>query len=199
MTHTLGVRQTTKVSSPVTERKVALRRALRAARRERLARSDPRTRHDLGVCLADALEGYLAGTGTTCVAAFESMPTEPPTEVLIDRLRAAGHQVIVPVLLADKDLSWRDTETGADLGPAAIGRASLIVLPALAVDRDGQRLGQGGGSYDRALRRSDPEALRLAVVFEQEVLAAVPAEIHDEPVGAVLTPDKGVRRLPLTG
>ena len=141
---------------------------------------------------------FLADSSTSTVAVFESLPTEPPTEAIVAALRAAGRRVIAPILLPDKDLSWRDLATGEDLGVAAIADAEVIVLPALAVDVTGRRLGQGGGSYDRALLRSDPEALRLAVVFEQEVLGAVPADDHDQPVHAVLTPDRGVRRLPLS-
>ncbi|WP_291521538.1 5-formyltetrahydrofolate cyclo-ligase [Branchiibius sp. NY16-3462-2] len=177
--------------------KVALRRDLRGARRERVAASDESSRRELGRRLAAHLAQFLADARTPCVAVFESLPTEPPTEEIIATLRSAGYQVIAPILLADKDLSWRDLATDEDLGVTAIADAAVIVLPALAVDVTGRRLGQGGGSYDRALLRSDPEALRLAVVFDDEVLTAVPADDHDQPVDAVLTPDQGVRRLPL--
>ena len=177
------------------EAKVALRRELRAARRERMATCTEESRRELGRALAGHLAAFLPDAGTTTVAVFESLPTEPPTEEIIATLQAAGHRVIAPVLLADKDLSWRDLATGDDLGRAAIAEARVIVLPALAVDVTGRRLGQGGGSYDRALLRSDPQALRVAVVFEQEVRGAVPADDHDQPVHAVLTAQQGVRRL----
>ena len=64
-------------------------------------------------------------------------------------------------------------------------------MPALAVDALGRRLGQGGGSYDRALTRTSAPV--LAVVFEDELVAAVPTEPHDRPVSGVLTPEGGVR------
>ena len=181
------------------ESKVTLRRELRAARRARAAAASERSRRALGDRLAAHLGEFLPDAGTATVAVFESLPTEPPTEEIIAALRVAGHRVIAPILLADKDLSWRDLATGEDLGLTAIADATVIVLPALAVDVTGRRLGQGGGSYDRALLRSDPEAVRLAVVFEQEVLDAVPADDHDQPVHGVLTPDRGVRALPLPG
>ncbi|MFC6715071.1 5-formyltetrahydrofolate cyclo-ligase [Branchiibius cervicis] len=179
--------------------KVALRRELRTARRERVAAADEAGRRELGDRLAAHLMGYLAGSGTARVAVFESLPTEPPTEEMIAALQAAGHTVIAPIMLADKDLSWRDLASGEDLGVDAIADVTVIVLPALAVDATGHRLGQGGGSYDRALLRADPEAVRLAVVFESEVRDAVPADDHDQAVHAVLTPQRGVRRLPLPG
>lgn len=182
--------------------KAAARRELRAARRAWAAASTVE-RAALGQSLAEHLSAFLVDVlpepppraGTPCVAAFESLPTEPPTAALIQTLRSAGHRVILPTLLADNDLSWRDAASGADLGVAAIADARLIVLPALAVDTCGHRLGQGGGSYDRALLRSSPGSIRLAVVFDAEVWDGVPTDAHDQPVDAVLTPGGAVRWL----
>ena len=70
----------------------------------------------------------------------------------------------------------------------AIGSASVVVVPALAVDRVGNRLGQGGGYYDRALRRADPAAFTVALVYDVEVLEAVPTDPHDRTVAAAVTP-----------
>ena len=68
-----------------------------------------------------------------------------------------------------------------------------MLAPALAVDGAGRRLGQGGGSYDRALDAH--ERAVLAVVFDDELIESVPAQAHDRPVGGTLTPAGGVRRL----
>ena len=68
-----------------------------------------------------------------------------------------------------------------------------MLVPALAVDRHGRRLGQGGGSYDRALPRTSAPV--VAVVFGDEVLDTLPAEPHDRSVDGVLTPDRGLRWL----
>ncbi|MBA2637501.1 MAG: 5-formyltetrahydrofolate cyclo-ligase, partial [Solirubrobacterales bacterium] len=81
---------------------------------------------------------------------------------------------------------------GRSLGREAIGEAQLVLAPALAVDRSGGRLGQGGGSYDRALGRTT--ATVLAVVFDAEVLDAVPVEPHDRRVDGALTPGGGIMR-----
>ena len=118
------------------------------------------------------------------MAAYESLPTEPATEVLITALIEHGVRVIVPVLRDDLDLDWRDARTPAReddrsraprdpahlLGLDAVADAQLVIAPALAVDRDGVRLGQGGGSYDRALARRDPDALVVAVVQDDELV-----------------------------
>ena len=82
---------------------------------------------------------------------------------------------------------------GPSLGLDGIAEAALVLAPALAVDAAGRRLGQGGGSYDRALTRSSAPV--LAVVFDDELLDSVPVQPHDRPVGGTLTPAQGVRRL----
>jgi 5-formyltetrahydrofolate cyclo-ligase len=75
------------------------------------------------------------------------------------------------------------------LGPEALGDCQLVLAPALAVDRSGTRLGQGGGWYDRALRFAAPEALVIAVCFPWELLPAgvVPRDAHDVPMAGALT------------
>lgn len=84
---------------------------------------------------------------------------------------------------------------GPRLGPAAIGGAQLVIVPAVAVDRRGIRLGRGGGSYDRALARVGAATLVVALLHDGELVDAVPAEPHDRPVDAVVTPSSGFQRL----
>ena len=117
-------------------------------------------------------------------------------------------QVILPLLRDDLDLEWAVYDgdpaqlvagprgvlhpPGPSLGLDGIGAAALVLAPALAVDATGRRLGQGGGSYDRALTRTTAPV--LAVVFDDELIAHVPAEPHDRSVSGALTPAGGVRR-----
>jgi 5-formyltetrahydrofolate cyclo-ligase len=102
--------------------------------------------------------------------------------------------VLLPVLLPDRDLNWA-TSDGRLLGPDAIAGCDVVLVPALAVDRTGNRLGRGGGSYDRALRRA--RGLTIAVLYDGELAEALPAQPHDVAVGAVVMPTSGLRRLPL--
>ncbi|MEU7021528.1 5-formyltetrahydrofolate cyclo-ligase [Streptomyces sp. NPDC046203] len=185
-----------------------MRRALLDARAE-LDAGD-RDRH--AAALAEhALElPELTDPGTT-VAAYVSVGREPGTRALLDALRARGVRVLLPVLLPDNDLDWAVYE-GADrlakagrgllepvgerLGPEAVREAGAVLLPGLAVDARGMRLGRGGGSYDRVLARlaragTDPALVVL--LYANEVVARVPEEPHDHPVHAVVTPE-GVRR-----
>jgi 5-formyltetrahydrofolate cyclo-ligase len=131
------------------------------------------------------------------VAAYESRLAEPPTHLLVDRLAASGYEVVVPITLADLDLDWRVVGSSEPLGLNAIHDATIIVTPALAADRDGRRLGQGGGSYDRALARRGPSALVVVLLHDGEILPAgdVPVDAHDVPVDVAVTASGGVVRL----
>ncbi|MFF8234774.1 5-formyltetrahydrofolate cyclo-ligase [Streptomyces caelestis] len=155
----------------------------------------------------------LARAGT--VAAYVSVGSEPGTRALLDALRARGVRVLLPALLPDNDLDWGVYEgegslarvqhggrmalfepAGERIGPDAVTTADAVLLPGLAVDRRGMRLGRGGGSYDRVLARLERAGVRPALVvllYDTEVVESVPAEPHDRPVRAVVTPS-GVRR-----
>lgn len=170
------------------ETKGETRRRLRAHRR-RLAAS-----RDLG---ADAESLAVAVTGATpfapgTVLSYESLPHEPPTTALNSALQAAGHRVLVPITLSDLQLEWCDladaerTPLGID-SPAA---ADLAVIPALAVDTTGTRLGQGGGCYDRVLTMIPAGTPVLVLLHPGEHTAQVlPREPHDAPVTTVVTAD----------
>ncbi|MFE7578730.1 5-formyltetrahydrofolate cyclo-ligase [Streptomyces sp. NPDC057521] len=150
-------------------------------------------------------------SGARTVAAYVSVGREPGTRALLDALRARGVRVLLPVLLADNDLDWAAYEgaealakagrgllepTGERLGPDAVLEADAVLLPGLAVDARGMRLGRGGGSYDRVLARLTAAGATPALIvllYANEVTAHVPAEPHDFPVDAVVTPE-GPRR-----
>jgi len=132
--------------------KSGLRREVRDRRRRRAATQSASDRRSAAVRLADAVLGGLralsgedAGRGAL-IAVYESLPTEPPTEALIEWLLAVGYEVVVPVTLPDRDLDWRPSgaPVTAVRGPGSIQQARVVVVPALAVDRSGRRLGQGG-------------------------------------------------------
>jgi 5-formyltetrahydrofolate cyclo-ligase len=149
------------------------------------------------------------------VAAYVSVGSEPGTLALLDALRARGVRVLLPALLPDNDLDW-GTYTGEDslarvqhggkmalfepagerLGPEAVTEADVVLLPGLAVDARGMRLGRGGGSYDRVLarlERAGADPVLVVLLYDSEVVERVPEEEHDRPVHAVVTPS-GVRR-----
>jgi len=106
-----------------------------------------------------------------------------------------------------RELGWSPQRLAVELERFAeearlegIAAAHVILVPALAVDRSGTRLGQGGGSYDRALARRHPDALIAAVVNDDEYAAwPLPRDAHDVLVNAVITPGRGLTFIPGSG
>jgi 5-formyltetrahydrofolate cyclo-ligase len=187
-------------------RKAMLRKELLAAR-VGLRIAD---RQAAGQALRDAVLGLpetgMAGT----VAAYLSIGTEPETAGLVFALWKRGSYVLLPVLVAGNDLDWASYEgpdalepgphgllqpTEPRRGVAAITSADLIIVPALAADRHGHRLGRGGGSYDRALSRVGPAVPTIALLYDDELLDEVPAGPLDQRVRAVAQPSRGITRL----
>jgi 5-formyltetrahydrofolate cyclo-ligase len=150
---------------------------------------------------ADALARGVLATAPRArrVAAYASFGTEPPTSALLHALHDSGAHVLLPLLLPDRDLdwcAWSPDGTGPALGVDAVGTCDLVVVPALAVDRLGTRLGRGGGSYDRALARVPAHVLTVALLHDDgEVVDALPCDRHDVPVRAFTTPERGTVRL----
>ena len=197
------------VAEPVVPQdKQSLRRQLRTARRSVAPQRDRGADADaIAAAVGTFLDtlalpphgpgGHPAYGGQPCVAIYRSLPTEPPTGALAEMMQARGVTVIVPEMLPDKDLDWHelraDGSEGPRLGLEAIGDAPVIFTPALAVDHSGTRLGQGGGSYDRALARRHPDAVIVAIVNDEEYAVwPLPRDIHDVHVNAVITPGGGL-------
>ena len=176
--------------------KDALRRAA-LSQRSGLTAADRRA---AGSALALGLHDVV--TRADRVAAYAALGSEPPTAEVLGLCR----EVLLPVLLPDGDLDWAVASelvaatrsllepTGPRLGADALATCDVVLVPALAVDRSGNRLGRGGGSYDRALRRAT--GLTVALLYDGEVAEALPAEPHDVKVAAVATPSYGLVHLP---
>ena len=187
------------------ETKAALRVAILSARRAVTAQ--------VRAAETDALRKRLteiAAPGDT-VCAYVPVGSEPGSPAMLDALVASGVEVLLPVARKDDSgtplpLRWgryRDGElVAAGLGlreppppwlaADAIAAASMVVVPALAVDRAGIRLGRGAGFYDRSLTMADPSARLIAMVRDDEVLDGLPGEPHDVPMTHALTPGRGL-------
>ena len=165
---------------------------------------------------ADALAKHLvaqASAGDT-FCAYVPVGSEPGSIGMLDALVSVGVRVLVPVARLDAEgtplpLQWGEYRSGGLVGagfglrepsppwlPAdAIGAASTVVVPALAVDRSGVRLGRGAGFYDRSLPLADPGARLIAMVRDAELFDDVPGEPHDVPMTHALTPGLGLVEL----
>ncbi|WP_020501087.1 5-formyltetrahydrofolate cyclo-ligase [Sciscionella marina] len=178
--------------------KAAWRASLRAQRRV----LDPGQRNEDARLLAEAV-GVARFGGTVC--AYVPLATEPGDVGMLDALRGGGARVLLPVIDGDV-LHWApyegtlrtgrfgigepDTEA---LGPEALAEVSAMLVPALAVDTHGVRLGKGGGYYDRSIGALGCPL--IAVVRDEEFLTELPAEDHDVRMSHVLTPRGGLRAL----
>jgi 5-formyltetrahydrofolate cyclo-ligase len=187
-------------------RKIALRRQLVANRNKINRPLRNATTSPLRDAVLSLPEIQMAGT----VAAYMSVGTEPDTGGLVYALWKRGTYVLLPLLRGDHDLDWASYEGPDSLGPGphglleptepprgvtAVTSADLVIVPALAVDRGGMRLGRGGGSYDRALARVGAAVPTIALIYDDELLEEVPAGPLDQPVRMVAQPGQGITRL----
>jgi 5-formyltetrahydrofolate cyclo-ligase len=198
--------------------KAEIRASLLAARRAMPA--GVRTRADAALC--SALAALVRSCRARRITGYVPLPGEPGGADLPAVLAEAvgSGVVLLPVLRPDLDLDWAPYAEPADLGPADLGpadlgpagrglreprgprlgvsalaTADLVVVPAVAVDRQGTRLGRGGGSYDRALARLGSGVLVVATIFDGELVDRLPAEDHDRRVGGIVTPGGGFGRV----
>lgn len=152
--------------------------------------------------------------GAALPALFASTPFEPDMSLVLDLFPRA----LLPVLVdrAGAPLGkpgwglWEEGHKlvtrghrpaqpdGPALPPEAIRDADLIIIPALAASPLGERLGQGGGWYDRTLVHRSPSAPIVAIVFDDEVVqpGTIPVEPHDVPIDAIITPTRTIHASP---
>lgn len=187
--------------------------AAKSALRQRLLadrRAVPPERHDAeAAALAEHLERLAGDADTVC--AYAPVGTEPGSAAMLARLAGRGVRVLLPVVRTKDDgtplaLLWGsyrpESLTTARFGlleppqpwlaADALAKADLIVVPAVAVDRRGVRLGRGAGFYDRSLHWRKPQIPLVAVVRDVEILDELPAEAHDVPMTHALTPGLGL-------
>lgn len=199
--------------NPLHAEKRELRRRIRAARGE----IGPERRSDLDATLLAHLAAELRAMDRppAAVAAYFPVGSEPGGRMLVDVLQGEAERVVLPVSGKNGRLSWGVFRGRARMTPGPLGTqeppgpyrdtaalldCAAVIVPALAVDRSGRRLGQGGGYYDRTLAELDELAARegrrrprtIAIVYDEDV-REVPVEEHDAAVDVVVT-DRGTFR-----
>src|SRR3954467_1515256 len=185
-----------------------------ALRERHLARRQQRPRPEREVAAAAVVQALLRGlAGGRAFAAYVPQEGEPGPGRIPAAFTQLGARVLLPVVpRSGRELAWAvDTgrlapgrygllePLGPRLGATAVGTADVVVVPALAVARNGIRLGRGGGYYDRALQHARPDAVVVALLFDDELVDELPTEPHDRPVTAVVTPSGGWQTLPAIG
>lgn len=136
------------------------------------------------------------------IASYYSFGDEPNTIKLNQEVLNFGKSLALPMMRPDRSLEFRlwDGEVSnltrngnlfEPKGPKFTGLIDLMIIPALAVDKKGNRLGRGGGSYDRALH--EHRTFSIALVNEGEMLETLPAESHDEKISAAIVGKRLIR------
>ena len=182
-------------STQESDRKAIIRRRIRDGR----AVQAPFERIEVGHAISHGVLEVLNAVPPTCVAAYFSTDTEPSTDELLESLWARGIRVLTPRVQGD-ELQWIETsrDSATEIGSfgirevqgeqiATLKDAQAIVIPALAIDPMGFRLGQGGGFYDRALAEFVDPPLLIAVVHDREDLLDIPVESHDARMDVIVT------------
>ncbi|HAM24324.1 MAG TPA: 5-formyltetrahydrofolate cyclo-ligase [Actinobacteria bacterium] len=206
------------MSDETAKRTVADKSEVRARIRQQRHHRQQRNQRDnsdaaITAEVAERVAWWSMVRGAGVVAAFAATADEPATDALLVAIRDNSIRVLLPVIPEDEtsqDLQWSpfiDLDdlvpgphgirhpVGPTYGPQALAGVDLMIVPALAVDTDGHRLGRGRGYYDRAIAHLRPDVPVIAWVWDDEVLApgSFRVEDHDAPVTHVCTPRDGLR------
>lgn len=130
------------------------------------------------------------------IASYLSYGTEPDTSNINQEIMDSGRKLLLPRMQSDKSLKFvpwdgnlkslgSNGRIQEPIGTPYDGKIDVMILPALAIDKSGNRLGQGGGSFDRALARFG--GWSVALINQSELLEKIPVEVHDKKVAAALT------------
>ena len=177
---------------PLSERKSSLRAYMKSRRADN-------TNRDVKACLAaENLMSALDGLGIACTRlsalVYLSYSSELSTEPLIDKLFERGVTVYAPrvedkemtAVLYGDDFVISGQGIREPLGERSDGDVDIVVVPVLAVDGQGNRLGYGGGYYDRYLEKH-PNSLKIGYCFDFQMLQSVPSERTDVSLNMVVT------------
>ena len=202
---------------PLIARKRELRREFSAARKARSAADRELASEQLLEQLQTLPEfgEIMALPSASSFGAYVSYAGEPGTGHIRQFAAREGLRLALPIIRPDFALDWAwdsadiapgrnyagvPEPTGEVVAHGADGIVSLhcrvLLVPALAVDARGYRMGKGGGFYDRLLadlETREARPLMVAIVHDDEVVDELPAETHDHPVDAVLTPTRIIR------
>jgi 5-formyltetrahydrofolate cyclo-ligase len=177
------------------EAKHALRQHLLARRRALSPDDLEAARAAVSRHVLERVDGMLANqnpnqhTPWRRVFGYEPLITEPGSIRLLEGLADRGASILVPLTRPDNDLDWIRWPESTTLGVTAVQSATALIVPALAVDQRGMRLGRGGGSYDRVLARVPDTVLVIALLHRGELFQRLPTEPWDRAVHAAVTPD----------
>jgi 5-formyltetrahydrofolate cyclo-ligase len=188
----------------------AIARAKREARararqaRDQVIASERRTAAEQ---LAEALLALPELAAVSVVLAYASLPNELDPALAVLRLRQRGARIAYPRIESPGVLGMHYVDHEVELEPGPFGLAQpkshalrapheaidAVIVPGVAFDVRGTRLGYGGGYYDRLLPLCRPDCIRIGIAFDEQLLEHIPAEHHDACVDVVVTPQRTIR------
>jgi len=157
--------------------------------------------------LARALLALPELAAVQTVLAHAALPNELDPLPAIWLLRKRGVRIAYPRIEAPGVLDLHFVDHEFDLVPGPFGLAQptahaprtphtlidAVIVPGVAFDERGTRLGYGGGYYDRLLPMCRPDCVRIGVAFDEQLLAHIPAEDHDASMDVIVTPTRVLR------
>lgn len=168
--------------------------------RQRLARFTPAERQAASLVIAQKVLALPAFRAAQVVALYTHLASEPETFPLF---QAATQMVVLPrVDTVTKRIDFYRVRAWSELIPGAFGvrepdpqccslipvaEIEFILVPGMAFDRHGWRLGRGGGFYDRVLEQLPKSVPRVGAFFACQELPQVAQEAHDQPLNTVIT------------
>lgn len=184
----------------IDQQKHEIRTRVRAQRKQR---SDAE-RASTGAGFTEQLIALCEGRRPKTVSCYVSVAGEPNTSGFLAWAAEQGIDVLLPVTRADGLMDWVlpsgdgfapgpygiPEPLGQVVSPMAVGEVGLMIVPACSIDSSGVRLGWGGGYFDKTLGSMDKRPPVFAVVFADEFVEALPADVHDIPVTGVVTPEQ---------
>ena len=176
-----------------------------ARQRMREVRRLQSNKESLSDTICERLRSHAAFGTAKVVMVYIHARSEVRTDTLVQELLASSRTVAIPFCEGDELIPWQlvtrnELAVGAfgilepknelrelptrQVDPAAI---DLIVVPGLAFDRWGNRLGSGRGYYDRLLPRLRPDAIKIGLAYECQIVADLATQAHDVPMDFVIT------------
>jgi 5-formyltetrahydrofolate cyclo-ligase len=191
-------------SSPT--EKAALRSSIKLA----LAAMRPEERHEASISACQRLMGLDEFRRAGAVMLYMPMTTEVDLSSIALRCIQSGKTVCVPKVVgtdlrpveitrfdvADMDVDHHGVRTPRDGQPVPVNLLDLVVVPGLAFDSGGRRLGRGGGIYDRFLVRLRRSTITIGIAYDTQIVETVPAAPHDINVHLVVTERRVIQVTP---
>jgi 5-formyltetrahydrofolate cyclo-ligase len=192
---------------PASDAVAAAKHAVRVRAREARESLDLTVVREHASSLAERLLALPELDGVATVLTYAATPEEIDPSLAVDALRAQGVRIAYTRIEAPGVLGIHAVASGAELvpGPLSIRQPradaprvicdeiDAVIVPGVAFDVDGARLGYGGGYFDRLLPMLRLDCARIGVAFDEQLLDEIPAEEHDEHVDLVVTPTRVIR------